>query len=250
MTPFIGTSNSPDALREMINPPPPGEDPNSPVGQWRYYNKAGIVLLVSDSNITAIIRSPTDGTTNVIKANYYPTNNYASNYSQIVSNFPFLSVTNYWWTNPVPVKDQRENDILKLTDIDISLLRKWLTNRSEVNVKFPNIAGVYPSQATAPNILYVADNRTYNNGQLTAIRLRNATNLPPNCFSFSGTNFPSGFTLATPNPLYIYGHYNAPDPSQRGTTNTSAAYPASLVCDALTILSPNWQDSKSAYTLP
>ena len=54
-----------------------------------------------------------------------------------------------------------------------------------------------------------------------------------------GTNLPpNGFTVATPNPLYIWGIYNCPTVATQGTTNTLATSPSSVACDAITILSP------------
>jgi hypothetical protein len=55
--------------------------------------------------------------------------------------------------------------------------------------------------------------------------------------NIAGVNQPSGFTVATPNPLYVWGNYNCPNSAYLGTTNTTTDYPASLVSDALTILS-------------
>src|SRR5208283_225228 len=66
----------------------------------------------------------------------------------------------------------------------------------------------------------------------------------------AGANLPSGFTVGTPNPLYVWGNYNCPNAAYLNTTNTTTCYPASLASDALTILSPAWQDSKSANPLP
>ncbi len=240
------------ALREIINQPPPGGDSDPSLAALRYYNKAGVVLLVSNATITAIYRSfPGDSSPVMVQANYYPTNNAASNFVSIATNFPFLSVTNYWPTNPMPVFDQRENATLLLTDFDISVLRRWLFTNPILNAKFPNVAGAYSSSSNAPNILYVADNRTCIAGQLAAVRLRNSQIIPTNLFVFGGSNVPSGFTVATPNPLYIHGNYNCPNSAGLNSTNTAlaGAYPASLVCDALTILSPNWQDSQSSLSL-
>src|SRR5262249_46346357 len=103
-------------------------------------------------------------------------------------------------------------------------------------------SGLYPS------VLYVADNRTIaTNFDLFSVRLVNGAILPTN-----GTpGAPTGWTVATPNPLYVWGHYNiGPGGSTTpGNADTSATYPASLVSDALTILSPNWQDSQSSLPL-
>jgi hypothetical protein len=244
----IGTSNSPAAVREIIQMPPVGGDTNGSLASQRYYNKAQVVLLVSNTTVSAIYKtSMHDSSPNVVTARYYPTNNNPSNYTAVTTNFPFISITNLFPSNPNPMTDLRENDVLKLTDIDVSVLKKWLVTNALLNAKFPNTAGVYASSTNAPNIMYVADNRSYNNGQLTAVRLREADIIPTNLFVFTGSNAPSGFTLATPNPLYVYGNYNVPNSAGLNSTNTTAAgaYPASLISDALTILSDNWQDSKS-----
>ncbi len=246
----IGLVNTPAAVREILNQPPPEGDTNVFMSGQRYYNKAGVALLISNTTITAVLKYPTnDPAPTTIRAEFYPTNNAASNYLSVVTNFPFLSVTNYWATNPAPIWDQREHAVLKLTDIDVSILKRWLVTNALLNTIYPNADGVYPDATNAPNVLYVADNRTPGAAQLTAVRLKNAQIIPTNLFVFGGSNAPSGFTVATPNPLYIYGNYNCPDTGQLGTTNTSSSFPASLLCDALTILSPNWRDSQSAKSL-
>jgi len=83
-------------------------------------------------------------------------------------------------------------------------------------------------------ILYVADLRSIPNTE-SGVRLTNGVALPA-----------AGLTVATPNPLYVKGHYNAPNP---GTTNTAGTAPASLVADAVTILSGNWTDPNSTNTV-
>ena len=182
--------------------PPAGEDPNSALGQQRFYNKADIVLLVSNSTVTVNLKtSATDPGTN-ITASYSSTNYNATNYVQVTTNFPFLTITNTF-------TDQRESDTVKVTDIDVTKLNKWIATNALVNAKFPNTAGVY-SLSNAPQILYVADNRTYSSGQLTAVRLKNGTTIPTNTVNIAGANQPSGFTVATPNPLYVWGNYNCP----------------------------------------
>ncbi|HEY7172599.1 MAG TPA: hypothetical protein VH417_17220 [Vicinamibacterales bacterium] len=50
----------------------------------------------------------------------------------------------------------------------------------------------------------------------------------------------SGLTVASENPIYVQGNYNATD-----TSVTGASVPASVVGDAVTILSNNWKDSES-----
>jgi hypothetical protein len=242
----IGTNN----LHAIIDLPPNGEDPNSALGQQRYYNKAGLILLVSNSTVTLTLKStPVDPQATSVTACYYPTNLNPSNYIQVTTNFPFLTITNTF-------TDQRESKLVEVTDIDVGKLSKWLVTNATVNAKFPNGSGLY-NTGSVPNILYAGDNRTYTNGQLTAIRLKNGaiipTNMVPrivvNCGLTGLVNQASGFTVATPNPLYVWGNYNCPNTNAPNTTNTTSTFPASLISDALTILSPNWVDSQSSLSL-
>jgi hypothetical protein len=239
----IGYSNA----NAIIQMPPAGEDPNSSLGQSRYYNKADLVLLVTNINssvstVTLTLKtSPTDAQPTNITATYYPTNLSTTNYVQVTTNFPFLCLTNTF-------TDQRESDTVKVTDIDVGILKTWLVTNNIVKNKFPSTAGVYGLN-TVPNILYAADNRSYTSGQLTAVRLSDAQTIPTNLVNVAGVNQPSGFSVATPNPLYVQGTYNCPNSAYFGTTNTTTDYPASLASDALTILSGAWKDSASNTTL-
>jgi hypothetical protein len=97
--------------------------------------------------------------------------------------------------------------------------------------------------------MYAADNRSYNSSQLTAVRLKNAQTIPANMVNIAGVNQPTGFTVVTPNPLFVKGHYNCPNSTYLGTTNTTTDYPASLASDALTVLSGNWDDTESGLSL-
>ena len=56
---------------------------------------------------------------------------------------------------------------------------------------------------------------------------------------------PSGLTVATGRPLYVQGDYNQLNAANLGTANTSTTRPASLVGDAITILSDGWSDANS-----
>ena len=217
----IGTNNTAQAVREIINVPPPGESVTSPMGEERFYNKAGMVLLVSNATVTAMIKSSaSDSAPVVLQASNSPT--------AVSALFPFLSTTNVF-------KDQRENDWMKTTQIDMGRLTTWSTTNSAILDKHP---------VNNPfNILYVGDFRSTSSTTNTAVRLANGKVIPK---GLTPSGAPSGFSVATPNPLYVWGHYNNMNDAYLGTTNTSATVPASLVSDALTVLSPNWQDSLSS----
>jgi len=232
----IGTNSmAPSAVRELVNLPPAGEDPISGLGQARYYNQAKVVLLVTDTNVSAYFKS---SSTDSLPGFLYATNYsfYPSNNLWMATNFPFLSVTNYF-------TDQRElSKTVRATQIDVAAYKQWLVSNPTVTAKFP------PASTTYPDVLYVMDERTIGaNTNLFSVRLMNGAIIPTNGPSAQ----PGGWTVATPNPMYVWGHYNiGPGGSTTpGNTDTSKTFPASLVSDALTILSGSWNDGSSGGTL-
>ncbi|MFA6543070.1 MAG: hypothetical protein WCS99_01510 [Limisphaerales bacterium] len=205
----IGTNNTAAAVREVINMPPAGESMSSAMGQQRYYNKAEMLILVSNSTVNVQVKTPFD----------------ASPVTIPWANASFFIATNVTFT------DQREAKTIRTTQLDIAKYRIWAATNSSVAAKL--------GAGNAPNIIYVADNRSVTSSQLAAVRITNGQTLPSR-----------GLTLATVNPLYVKGHFNCTNAAHLGTTNTSSSRPASLVSDALTVQSGGWKDSTStlAYT--
>lgn len=216
----IGMTNVHDAL-EL---PPAAESPSSMQGESRLINQAQTVLMVSNTTVTMKIQAGL----NYLVPGADPSPSFvpsANTSSALATNFPFLTTTGSF-------TDQRENKTILTTEIDVGKYNQWIQTNSKVLAKFPAGAGAYPT------ILYVADKRTTTSSQITGVRLVNGGSLP--------VNGALGWSVATPDPLYVLGHYNCPNSSYRGTTNTTASVPAALMSDALTILSPSWQDSKSS----
>ena len=222
----IGTNNTPAAVREIVNLPPVGESASSLIGQQRYHNKAAVVILVSNTTVTLTVKDQgaLTGTTTNINFNSW-SNGLVAERTMLAAVLPFLNLTNRF-------RDYRESKWVMPTQIDMGVLKSWLLNTAIVTNRYPLVSGL------KPNILYVNDFRTVTN--LHAVRLANGSIISTNTW-FGGQ--PTGFTIATPNPLYVWGNYNLPNPAHAGTTNTTATFPASLVCDAITFLSPNWTDS-------
>ncbi len=209
----------------LIDEPAAGESSSSTDGTQRMVNKAQIVLQVSNSVVTMTIQNgllPGSDPSPIILA--------SSNTPLALStNFPFMTTNSF--------TDQREGKVILATQIDLGKYKTWLATNASVLAKFPAASGTYPT------ILYVDDHRTVTASQLNAVRITNGIAVPQN----GGL----GFTLATPDPLYVWGNYN--DSSNGvainlGTTNTTWAVPSALMSDALTFLSPAWQDSASAST--
>jgi hypothetical protein len=215
---------------EIIDPPPAGEAPTSALGQQRLFNLAHVLLLVSNLNTTTNITVTTivqqSVNQNVPGADPAA---YVSVYTNpspsfLASTLPFLMITNRFY-------DGREKKTNLTTQIDIGKYTTWLATNAPIADKFPAGSGTFAT------ILYVADNRITTAGQLTVVRLTNGIALP--------RNGGQGFSLATANPLYIWGNYNCTNPAYLGTTNTGASVPAALFSDAVTILSSNWKDTNS-----
>ena len=223
--PTLSLSMNMTNTHSLIDLPPSGELATSVDGQQRLYNQAQVVLLVSNTTVTARIQTSLSG--QVPGADASPqTITSLTNASAMATNFPFLTITNKF-------TDQRENKEILVTQIDAAKYATWISTNSKVLTKFPAGSGTYPT------ILYAADNRTTTSSQLSGIRLTNGTALPKN----GGL----GWSVATPNPLYIWGDYNVTNSAHLHTTNTQSTVPAAVMSDALTILSPAWKDSTS-YT--
>lgn len=198
MTLPIGTNNTPEAIREIVQPAPSGEDPNSPLGRMRYHNLADMILVVSNNSVVA-----TSGRANGF-ATVIPTNDVAT----------FVTTNNSF-------RDDREEKTVRPIDINVGALAEWSKN----NTVLGPIASIY-----------VWDRRTLPGTQLGAVRLHNGRVLPTR-----------GLTVATARPLYVQGHYN--QTNNFGSTNTLYTRPASLVSDALTILSEAWTDANSTASM-
>jgi hypothetical protein len=202
----IGTNSTPQAIREIIQPPPGGEDPNSPMGRLRFYNLADMVMIVSDTGIAA-----TSGRFDNF-ATAIPTNQLAK----------IVTTTNSF-------TDAREGKTIKPIDIDVGALNAWSATNTSLRVALGS---------KDVSSIYVLDTRTLPGTSLAAVRVRNGTTLPS-----------LGLTVATARPLYVLGNFNQTNSTNLGTTNTITTRPASLVADAVTVLSVNWTDANSTKSL-
>jgi hypothetical protein len=204
----IGLSNSPSAVVQILDPPPLGEDPRSPLGKQRYHNKADLVITTTASNTVSVaFNSSGDGTSFVT-----------------LPDASLKTGTNYTFIQPnAAFYDYREGQTILGTEINVGKFNQWMTTNS-VGINLVSQRG------RALNSVYVNDTRSVP-GKLTAVRVVNGQTLPA-----------AGLTLVTPRPLYVKGHYNASDLTA-GSTNTANTKPASLIGDAITVQSGSWSDS-------
>jgi hypothetical protein len=204
----IGTTNTPEAIREIIQAAPAGEDPDSPIARLRYHNQAEMILVVSNGGIV----SATSGRFNSF-ATSIPANELAG----------FVTTTNSF-------RDAREEKTIRPVDINVGAFTAW--SQSSSNNLRTALGGKDVSS------VYVLDRRTLPGTELGAVRVTNGRQLPSR-----------GLTIATARPLYVWGHYNQTDTSNLGTTNTITTRPASLVADAITVLSTGWLDASSTLAV-
>jgi hypothetical protein len=250
---------------ELIETPPVGEDPGSHEGLLRLYNQAHVLIMVTnilpvDANrpatpqVTFILQNSYSGmvpgcdtaqiTNTYIGTNFIYTNTTAP---YRYTNFIFTNMSLNIWTNEPhgigcflsvtnTFTDKREYQTnMFVTQIDVGCYSNWLGTNGFNTTKF--------SSAPA-TILYVADQRNSGTNKLSVVRLVNGARLPYN----NGI----GFSVATPNPLYVKGNYNvtadgihfAYTPNST-TNNALCTVPAALLCDAITILSSAFSDSAS-----
>lgn len=139
----IGTANTPDAVREIIEPPPAGEDPTSPLGVLRYYNQCDLLVTVSDAGITGVSGAA---------------NNLSSNDLSL-----FVSTNNSFY-------DAREGKTVQPVDLNIGNLATW----SQTNMYLH-------SSLIGSNLssVYIYDTRsTLPASSLAAVRVVNGATLP------------------------------------------------------------------------
>lgn len=146
MTLPIGTTNTPEAIRQIIMPPPAGEDASSPMGRLRYYNQADMILVVSNSGLSVASVS-------------FNSLNTAVPQSELSG---FVSTNNSF-------RDAREGKTVRPIDINIGLLTEW----SRTNTSARPIFGSRDLSS-----LYVLDRRTLASTELSAVRLVNGQRLP------------------------------------------------------------------------
>ena len=200
----IGTDNSPSSVRQIVEPPPAGEDPDSQIGKQRYYNKADIIVLVYDNRVE---------TFGGLSATGSPSIPWSVAKSFVSTNASFFN--------------KREGKTVKATVLDVGKLKDY---NDTVN---PLKTALGRDIST----VYIRDLRSQTTDTQPGIKVVNGQYLPP-----------SGLTIATPQPLYVQGHYNAPS-SALGTADTTQTKPAALIADAITILSQGWSDGNSTKSL-
>jgi hypothetical protein len=216
-----------DGYREVVEVPGSGNDALS---SQRFYNQAYMRIIVDTSgNYTYYNSAGTQCTS--VSANTTDKQIFNTLNSALGKNESFT--------------DNREGFAVKTTSMDINKI----TN--DVNAaKLPNFNGV----------IYFSDQRATQTGGAPgySLRIKNATAIPGGAVTVPSGVTP-GLTIATDNPVYIWGSFNTgTNPpsdaaaSPDSTQPTSASYtrqPAAIIGDSVTLLSNNWTDGNSTKAL-
>ena len=143
----IGTNNSLSAVREVVEIPPLTESATSSMGQQRFYNKADMIIKVTD--LTGL--EVTSGRFN--------------NFLTIV---PSMQATQFIKTN-INFYDQRQKKNVKCTQIDIGAFSAWNATNTILRTVLP---------LKDVRIIYVSDQRSQGTTNMPGIRLVNGQTLP------------------------------------------------------------------------
>jgi len=223
---------------EILDPPPPGEDPNT-FGDMRYYNFAD--LIVSNSS-TGVLTTFFQDTNNVARLTPIPYDKTTVSTQTMVhgsiTNYIYTTNYSYSFVTNTTFYDYREAKTVRAVQMDVGNLVAWITNNATnggSSYYFKNLS----DKGHGIDTVYVYSGVPLTSTQLPAVRLVNGQQLQP-----------FGLTIATPIPLYVLGNYNVQTPggSSLGANNTAYTYPAAFIADAVTILSSNWSDSYNGNT--
>ena len=143
----IGASNTPTAIREIIEPPPAGESPSSAMGRLRYFNQCDMIVFVSNAGV-------------------------------VVSNGDLQQLFGHRPDQRSAVVhlhqqqffDAREGKTVRPIDINVGQLATW--SRTNSNLRLSLLGSNLTS-------VYVVDSRTLPATSLSAVRVYNGKQLPP-----------------------------------------------------------------------
>ncbi len=204
-----------DSYHELIEQPVAGY--SDPLAGTRYYDQAGVKILIDNSNNVTILDAA--GTA---------VNSHSTGADLQIYNVFASAIT----TNQT-IQDNRETASIRLATLDVGKVTTAVKNGTLTGFN---------------GIIYMTDTSAAANGvgAKRGIRLKNGTVMPN-----------GGLTIASGNPVYIQGDYNTGGlnpPSNSGNplqpqVNGYTRQPSSVIADAVNILSNSWSDSNSGSGL-
>jgi len=214
----VGTNNTPGAITAILDLPPFGEDPNTALGKLRFFNLADIIVSNSASGVVTV------------KSGKW--NNFAPILPNTTNSVGGVSTPAYTYITTSNFYDYREKKTVTATQFDVAKFKTWVADTTAAGGSALNNLAKFNMNHELSSI-YVFDSRPQTATSLTAVRVMNGSSLPNN-----------GLTVATPLPLYVWGHFNLNNGSTTaGNKDTSMTKPAALIGDSITVLSAKYKDS-------
>ena len=201
------TNPNNDSYRELIEQPISGY--TDPLGGKRYYDQAGVKILINGSNVVTIKDAS----------------------GAVLTSGQFYNIFRNAITTNQSIQDNREGASVRLATLDVGAINDKIRD------------GTLPP-TVFNKIIYVADTSAAANGGTPkrGIRLRNGTNMANGGLTIASANpvYIQGDYNTGGNPPSNSG--NASQPQVNGYTRQ----PCAVVADAINILSNAWLDSNSA----
>jgi hypothetical protein len=243
-------------------------------GQVYFANEADFVITndaATGTNITVLyqnqnLASPNylltvlpDAIGNIITNKSITTNGtinktYITNYNYI-TNFYFSYVTNDIFY------DYRESAPVKAIQFDVGQFGAWLSKTNirggwQYEDKNANSGGTTAKGNVICSVYFFNSVKPVKGSNLPAIRLVNGAQLPTNTYNNGSSTLQArGLGIATAQPIYVQGNYNVTVNNNTfayalGSTTNGCTLPASLIGDAVTLLSSSFADYTSSATAP
>ncbi|HEY1788096.1 MAG TPA: hypothetical protein VGJ73_08075 [Verrucomicrobiae bacterium] len=206
---------------------------------YMFTNRSGSTSIAMQTNILPIAFSLilTNNLTGIKWTNNPAGTNtlFFAGYS-FLTNVLFTDAREGWHNGSGPAKN------VQAVQMDVSNFNNWLTYKGATSGSNLNALCNSSNHKSHPiDSIYVFNGVPLTATTLPAVRLMKGIMLPTNDGSF-------GFTLATAQPLYIWGDYNAKTTAGSSVSQNSDTYtePAGVMADAVTILSDGWTDGNTS----
>jgi Tfp pilus assembly protein PilX len=205
-----------------------------PYDFYIYTNRGLGTVSFTNKVVPATVTAPAYNYTNVIYAGY-----------SFVTNALFYDWREGW--NGGSGVNSGKGKIVQALQIDVRAFDCWLANTNMNGTTNVNGGQSYNTQCDLSthkshpiDSIYIFNSAPLTSTTMPGVRVTDGGMLPVH-------TAPYGFTVATAQPLYEWGDYNASNTSgsSLGQNQTTYTWPAALMGDALTVLSDGWKDSNT-----
>ncbi len=199
------TTNVADNVASILQVPPVGESPTSPIGTNRLYNQVDMIITVSNGNVITV--------TSGVAVNQAATT---------ITNAPFVSTNGSFY-------NMRDGAEVAPVNIDVGQLRQWSATNT---VLAPLLTGIRGASQSSVQSIFVVDDRYLSNTVIVTNYTYTTNTTPTTSSNYpgAGSYFPpvtTNTTVATSGSLPAPLTYIPPILSTNTTVTTSGTRPSS-----------------------